>query len=116
MSDLLKLYKDGKIFSKIAVQKELNSYLGQSFNNEQARDLQYYKTMVKYLDAPSATDKRRDKRMEEQRGDIEKLFEIAERRTTSRYTIKAILYSLTPRDSQKKWKNGDQVLEYCNVN
>ena len=28
---------------------------------------------------------------------------------TNRYTIKAILYSLTPRGSQKKWKNGDQV-------
>ena len=34
VSDLLKLYKDGKIFSKITIQRELNRYLGQSFKNE----------------------------------------------------------------------------------
>ena len=61
VSDLLKLYKDGKIFNKISIQREVNRYLGQSFKNEQERELQYYKTMVKYLDVQPSTDKRREK-------------------------------------------------------
>ena len=50
VKDLLKLYKDEKIFSKITIQRELNRYLGQSFKNEGERELYFYKTMTKYLE------------------------------------------------------------------
>ena len=36
--DLLNLYSDGKVFSKITMQRELNRYLGR-FKNEGERDL-----------------------------------------------------------------------------
>ena len=38
VEEILKLYKDGKIFSKITVQRELNRYLGQSFKNKGERE------------------------------------------------------------------------------
>ena len=53
VNDFLKLYKEGKIFSKVTIQREINRYLGQSFKNEAERDLFYYKTMTKYLDNPT---------------------------------------------------------------
>ena len=43
VSDLLKLYKDEKIFSKITIQRELNRYLGQSFKNEDEREKHFSK-------------------------------------------------------------------------
>ena len=49
VADLLKLYKDEKIFSKITIQRELNRYLGQSFKNEDERELHYFRTMAKYI-------------------------------------------------------------------
>ena len=55
VKDFLKLYKDGKIFSKVTIQREINRYLGQSFKSEAERDLFYYKTMTKYLDNPTTT-------------------------------------------------------------
>ena len=39
--DLLKLYSDGNMFSKITIQRELNRYLGR-FKNEGERDLYYF--------------------------------------------------------------------------
>ena len=44
VKEILKLYKDGKIFSKITIQRELNRYLGQSFKSEKERDSYYDKT------------------------------------------------------------------------
>jgi hypothetical protein len=35
--DLLNLYKDARIFSKITLQHDLNRYLGRSFKNETER-------------------------------------------------------------------------------
>ena len=40
VGDLLNLYKDGKIFSKITIQRELNRYLGR-FKSEGERDLYF---------------------------------------------------------------------------
>jgi hypothetical protein len=101
VTDILKLYKDGKIFSKITVQQILNRYLGQSFKSEAKRDLYYFQVMVKYLGVQPLPHKRKEKRVEQQSEIIEKLFKNVERKTMVRYTIKAILYSLTPQASQK---------------
>ena len=49
VSDLLNLYKDGRILNKVTVQRELNRYLGRSFKNETERDLYYYKTFSGHL-------------------------------------------------------------------
>jgi len=59
VNELLKLYEDGHIFSKIAVQKAVNEYLGHS-NNSMERELKFYKTMTKYLSsAHSAIEKKK---------------------------------------------------------
>ena len=42
VSDLLKLYKEEEIFSKITIQRELNRYLGQSFKNEGEREKTFF--------------------------------------------------------------------------
>lgn len=49
MSDLLNLYKGGRILNKVTVQRELNRYLGRTFKNETERDLYYYKTLSNHL-------------------------------------------------------------------
>lgn len=41
VEDLLSLYRDSKIYSKIGARKEVNRYLG-SFKNEQQRDLHFF--------------------------------------------------------------------------
>ena len=109
ITDLLKLYKDGKIFSKISAQQILNRYLGQSFKTKQQKDLYYYETMIKYLGTQPSPQKRKEAQMKQKAEIIEQVLEKLERKTSVRYTVKAILYSLTPRTSQKKWKNGDNI-------
>ena len=47
--ELLKLYKDGNIFNKGTIQRELNRFLGRSFKNEHERDVHYFTTMAKHL-------------------------------------------------------------------
>jgi hypothetical protein len=44
VNDLLKLYKEEKIFSKITIQRELNRYLGH-FKTEDAREKHFFETM-----------------------------------------------------------------------
>ena len=105
----MKLYKDGKIFSKISIQKILNRYLGQSFKSEQERDLFYYKTMTEYLDVKPSPDKRREKRMEDQREDIDKLFKIAKKRLRSKYTVSVIVYS---GESKKENQKPDYIYKF----
>ena len=120
VKDFLKLYKDGKIFSKVTIQREINRYLGQSFKSEGERDLFYYKTMTKYLDNPTTT-LRKEKIRNEPRA--EKLYrktereqlerERAERRkirngikngTLQYYTVSTIVYSSAPQTPEQKPK------------
>ena len=108
VTDLLNLYKDGHLYSKVTLQREVNRYLGH-FKSEGERDLHYFKTMVKYLDIQPSTEKRRDSRIEQSSQKLATLFEKAEAKTKVRYTVKAILYSLTPRPSQK---NGRMEMMY----
>ena len=79
VSDLLKLYKDEKIFSKITIQRELNRYLGKSFKNEDEREMHYFQTMIKYLGAQPSTEKRQEKRMEQKSSDIQKLLNVGKK-------------------------------------
>ena len=120
VKDFLKLYKDGKIFSKISIQKILNRYLGQSFKSEQERDLFYYKTMTEYLDNPT-TALRKEKIRNEPRA--EKLYRKTEREQLERkraerrkirsglkngtlryYTVSTIVYSGSPQTPDQKPK------------
>ena len=48
VNELLKLYEDGHIFSKIAAQKAINEYL-EPAKSPMERELRFYKTMTKYL-------------------------------------------------------------------
>ena len=48
VNELLKLYEDGHIFSKIAAQKAINEYLNHA-STPIERELHFYKTMTKYL-------------------------------------------------------------------
>ena len=48
VADLLKLYMDGKIFSKITAQREINRYLGR-FKTEGERDMYYFQTIGKHM-------------------------------------------------------------------
>ena len=57
--DFLGLYQDGKIFSKITAQRELNRYLGR-FKNEGERDLSFFQSMARHLGVQPSTDKRRE--------------------------------------------------------
>ena len=113
VSDLLKLYKDEKIFSKITIQRELNRYLGQSFKNEDEREKHYFETMIKYLDAKPSTDKRRgerqEKRIQKQSEDIETMFKAVEKVNKVSYTVNAILFSLNGQVSNKKKKIGGET-------
>ena len=61
VNELLKLYEDGHIFSKIAVQKAVNEYLGHA-KNPIERELHFYKTMTKYLSS-SAKEKKQTKQI-----------------------------------------------------
>jgi hypothetical protein len=69
VKDLLNMYKDGRIFSKVTIQRELNRYLGH-FKNEDQRDLHYFNTMAKYV-----TNSRK---LENTQKKIEKQFEKVE--------------------------------------
>ena len=107
VQDLLNLYKDAKIFSKIRAQQEVNRYLG--IRNETQRDLHFFQTMAKYLGIQPLADKRKEKRVIEDAKKMDTIIEKVERKTKARYTIKAILYSSTPRGNQKKWKHDNIV-------
>jgi hypothetical protein len=113
VADLLKLYKDEKIFSKITIQRELNRYLGQSFKNEDEREKHYFKTMLKYFGAQPSTEKRQEKRqekrMEQKTRDIKTLFKVAEKRNASRYTVTAKLLSIVPQAGKKTQKIGGDM-------
>ena len=65
--------------------------------------------MIKYLGTQPSPQKRKEAQMKQKAEIIEQVLEKLERRASVRYTVKAILYSLTPRTSQKKWKNGDNI-------
>ena len=99
--DLLNLYSDGKVFSKITMQRELNRYLGR-FKNESERDLYFFQSMAKHLNVQPSTDKRRDKRIKEKEQKLNQLIKKAEdRKPKARYTVKAILYSRAYNTSRK---------------
>ena len=120
VKDFLKLYKDGKIFSKVTIQREINRYLGQSFKSEGERDLFYYKTMTKYLDNPTAVLRKEKIRNEPEykkvsrKADREQLKrERAERRkirngikngTLRYYTVSTIVYSGSKQTPDQKPK------------
>ena len=110
VSDLLKLYKDEQIFSKITFQRELNRYLGH-FNNEGERERHFFETMIKYLNAKSSTDKRQgerqEKRIQKQSDDIETLFKAAEKVNKVSYTVNAILFSINGPSNKKKKIGGE---------
>ena len=111
VNDLLKLYNDENLFSKITIQRELNRYLGR-FKSEVERDLYFFQTMAKHLGMQPSTDKRRDKRMKERSKQLDQLLKKAkERQPKARYTVKAILYSRAGYEGQKKWKH-DGVTYY----
>ena len=65
--------------------------------------------MAKYLGIQTLTDKRKEKRVIEDAKKMDTIIEKVERKTKARYTIKAILYSSTPRGNQKKWKHDNIV-------
>jgi hypothetical protein len=67
--ELLNLYKSGKIFSKVTMQKTLNRYLGRHAN-EASRDLYFYKTMLTNINDTKSLAKDNKK--------VEKAFEKAE--------------------------------------
>ena len=62
VKDLLTLYKEGKIFSKVSIQRELNRYLGR-FKSEDERELYYLKTMTEHIanKRTKVTDNRKNK-------------------------------------------------------
>ena len=95
--EFLDLYKSGKIFSKITIQRELNRYLGRH-PSETARELHYYKTLVKYMGNESALDKRKEAKIEKQQEKIKTLIKASKKITTPKtnYTVKATLYSDVP--------------------
>ena len=60
VNDLLKLYEDGHIFSKIAIQKAINDYLA-PVKNPLERELKYYKTIANYRNVDTSFKHKRDK-------------------------------------------------------
>ena len=58
VSDIIELYKKGKIFNQTTVTNELNRYLGH-FDNEDKRDSYYFKTMAKYIVNKDRTENKR---------------------------------------------------------
>ena len=56
--EFLDLYKDGKIFSKVTIQRELNRYLGRTFKNEDERESYYDKATSKYSENPTVVQRR----------------------------------------------------------
>ena len=109
VNDLLNLYKDGRIFSKITLQRDSNRYLGQSFKNETERELYYFKTMVKHFKTEPLAEKRKNKRINADAEKVDIIFNKVERKAKARYTIKAILYSRSPHGNQKKWKHDNII-------
>ena len=59
------MYKNGKMFSKVTTQRELNKYLGRH-PSETARELHFYKTLVKYMGNTSALETRKEVKTEKQ--------------------------------------------------
>ena len=68
-----------------------------------------FKTMVKHFKTQPLPDKRKEKRINADAEKVDIIFNKVERKAKARYTIKAILYSQTPRGNQKKWKHDNVV-------
>ena len=102
VKDILKLYKDGHIYSKATAQKEINNYLSYA-KNPIERELRFYKTMTKYLSsAHSSKDKKLTKQINK---NVDKIKEleikhkvkiIKEKVIEKEFMIEVLLYSDIP--------------------
>jgi hypothetical protein len=123
VNDLLKLYGEGKIFSKIEVQKAIGEYIAPS-SNPQQQELKYHQTMVRIFELPhhpqrKQQEKRQATRTKKQFEQITKELKEklqarkeARERALKTYVVHAMLYSNTPNVEGQKPNYKYKHLDY----
>jgi len=111
VNELLKLYEDGHIFSKIAAQKAINEYLGHA-SSPVERELHFYKTMTKYLiknRGQSVLHKREAAKKETKENiqaevlkKVDKHIQKFESKRLQKYSLEVMMYSTNPAHATQK--------------